>query len=238
LPVRALEDVRVLRGVTLGAEPYDVSVWVGTGDAPHGDAAAPSVMLELRGASDHVHVRASAILGVRLPPPPAFPVPEALRAFRTPIDRVYAEQLFHGSSLEAIRTIDGIGDAGMVLSLATHETSEKLLPGPAMAWSLDPLVLDGVFQALIVWCRAHVGAPSLPSRVASVRLFAPFSAASVRAVVTVRAVEGLVVNSDVDLLDDGGTVLVRLEGFICTASASLQRAFTPEASRSTPLPTA
>jgi hypothetical protein len=47
-----------------------------------------------------------------------------------------------------------------------------------------------------------------------------------------------VVTSDVDLVAADGRLLVRLEGFACTASASLQRAFAPDAATSAPLPTA
>ena len=243
LPLRTLEDLRVLRGVTVGSEPCDVSVWVGAsheGEAVRGVHASGEarVTLELRGTADQVHVRAVATLGALRPAPPAMTPPELLRAFRTPMDRVYAEQLFHGPSLEAIRSVDGIGEAGMVLRLGAHATSERLLPGAALSWALDPLVFDGIFQALIVWCIAHLGAPSLPSRVAALEVFAPIESPSVRVVVKVRSVEGLVVSSDVDVLDDAGRVLARVKGFLCTASPSLHRAFATEPTQLSTLPTA
>ena len=246
LPLRSLDDVRVFRGVTIGAEPHDVSVWVGPADvhdaqAPMNGREAPHARLsvELRTGADQVHVRAIAVLGARPESPAPLALPERLQPFRTPVERVYAEQLFHGPSLEAIRSIDSMGESGMIAVLVTHPTSERLLPAPAFAWVLDPLVLDGVFQALIVWCRAHVGAPSLPSRVTSLRLYGALGAsASVRAVVRIRAIEAMVVSSDVDLVDDDGRVVARLEGFLCTASPSLQRAFSPEPATVTTLPTA
>jgi hypothetical protein len=243
-PVRSIDDVRVFRGVTVGADACDVSVWVQRYDHVDDPAACADrdrglrLVLELRGALDQVHVRAVVTVGHPVDPPVPMALPSRLREFQTPIDRVYAEQLFHGASLEAIEAIEGMGEGGMVLRLRAHATSERLLPGPPLEWVVDPLVLDGVFQALIIWCRAHVGAPSLPSRVAALRLFAPFTTASIRAVVKVEAVEGMVVRSDVDLLDEGGKLLARLEGFVCTASPSLQRAFSAEAAAATTLPTA
>jgi hypothetical protein len=147
------------------------------------------------------------------------------------MQRVYAEQLFHGPSLEAIRSIEGLGEPGMIAMLETHPTSERLLPLPGLPWTLDPLVLDGVFQAMIVWCRAHLGAPSLPSRIASLKVWGSFRGAranEVRAVIRVVGVEGMVVSADVDLSDADGRLLARLEGFRCTASASLSRAFVAE----------
>ncbi len=220
-PLGSLEDVRVFRGVTVAQSAEDAFVWVRT------EEGGPRLILELRTGSDQVHVRAFATPGRREAPAP-MASPESLRPFKTPLDRVYAEQLFHGPALVAIEAIDGIGASGMTLRLSTHPTSERLLPGAAFTWALDPLVVDGVFQALIVWCRAQMGAPSLPSRVTAVRVFGPFIGSHVRAVVRVRGVEEMVVSSDVDLLDAAGTLVARLEGLICTASPSLQRAFAPE----------
>jgi hypothetical protein len=154
------------------------------------------------------------------------------------MDRVYREQLFHGPSLQAIEAIEGLGESGMSLSLRAQPTSSTLLPGAPITWHVDPLVLDGIFQALIVWCRAQVGAPSLPSHIGSVRMFAPISSAHARVVVRVLAASGAVVTSDVDVLDEQGQLCVRLERFMCTASASLQRAFSAEAAVVAPLPTA
>jgi NADP-dependent 3-hydroxy acid dehydrogenase YdfG len=238
-PVQSLADIRVLRGVTVGAETEDVSIWVGPPEpsSTPADAGGAQATVELRGAAGHVHVRATASFGAASPPIP-LPPPEPLRPFRTSIRSVYAEQLFHGAALHAIESIDGMSEAGMTLELRSHPTSELLLPLPQRAWTVDPLVLDGVFQALIVWCRAHLGAPSLPSRVGRLRLFALPLPASVRAVVRIRALEGMVVRSDIDLLDADGVVRARFEDFVCTASPSLQRAFAAEPEKPSILPTA
>ena len=239
-PLRSLDDVRVFRGVTVGAAPCDVSVWVGPSEPANGHGRGPSrrLTVELRDA-EHVCVRGIASVGAPIEAPAPLPLPEGMRAFPTPMDRVYREQLFHGPSLEAIESIDAMGDAGMTFVLRAHPTSERLLPGAPVAWSVDPLVLDGVFQALIVWCRAHLGAPSLPSLVGSLRLVrADRDAAPAGCRLRIRAVEGKVVTSDVDLLGADGRVAARLEAFSCTASASLQRAFSAEPTAAAPLPTA
>ena len=152
---------------------------------------------------------------------------------------IYGEQLFHGSRLEAIEAVDGISAEGMVVRLRTHPTSERLLPAPTVRWATDPLVVDGVFQALILWCRELRGAPSLPSRLGAWRQFKPFPVGAVRAEVRVREVDGAAITSDVDLLDGAGEVIARLEGYVCTVSPTLDRAFRPEAvSPKTVAPTA
>ena len=220
--IQGLDDIRVLRGITLGDEPEPVSVWVGPFEHLAEGLRFP---LELRSTRGFVHVSATAVAGPALPRPEAMTPPEPLSAFSTPMRAVYAQQLFHGEVLHAIEGIDGIAKAGMTLRLRTHPTSERLLPGPGRPWTIDPLALDGVFQALIVWCRAHVGAPSLPSGIASLRLLAPFKAASLRTVVKIRAIDKGLVTCDVDLHGASGELFVRMKGVACTVSKSLDRAF-------------
>ncbi|MDP3501667.1 MAG: PfaD family polyunsaturated fatty acid/polyketide biosynthesis protein [Myxococcales bacterium] len=228
-----LEDVRVLRGVTFDGEREELSVWAGR---PESRGEKTVVSLELRNRKDVVHVRGLAVLqsdvtaverlkGTSLP------------SFVTPVSELYASQLFHGPSLWALRSIEGLGEAGMALTLKTHATSERLMPGPTQSWALDPLCVDGVFQAMIVWARAQLGAPSLPSRLGSVRVLRPFSAGDVKAIVRVRAIDGAIVTSDIDLVDASGALAVQLEGYECTVSNSLSRAFTaePQPLHSTPL---
>jgi PfaD family protein len=217
----SLEDVRVLKGVTVGETPEDVAVWVSTAESSeHGVRH----QLELRNTQDQVHVRAVAVLEPQVHPV-ALALPGELRPFVRPIPTTYAEQLFHGPKLHAIESIEGLSEQGMTLHLRTELDSSNLAPAPARAWVTNPLAVDGVFQALILWCRAQKGAPSLPSRLGAWRQFGPFTGASVKAVVRVRETDAATVTSDVDLLDAEGTVLARLEGYVCTVSPSLDRAF-------------
>ncbi len=230
-----LDDVRVLKGVTLQGAPESLSVWLGRPER-HGEEVTVSV--ELRNGRDQVHVRALARYGASVPvTSPSLSV-AGLAPFSTSLESVYREQLFHGPRLEAITAIEGLGEEGMTLTLRAHPTSERLVPGPARAWASDPLVIDGLFQALIVWTRARLGAPSLPSRLESLRWFRPLAGDSVRAVVKVRSVEGASVLSDIELIDAEGALVARLTGYGCTVSATLARAFESESSSIRPIPSA
>ncbi len=228
-----LEDVRVLRGVTFDGEREELSVWAGR---PEVRGQKSVVSLELRNRKDVVHVRGLAVLQVE-PLTGERLKSASLPSFTTPVSELYASQLFHGPSLWALRSIEGLGEAGMALTLKTHATSERLMPGPTQSWALDPLCVDGVFQALIVWARAQLGAPSLPSRLGAIRVLRPFAAGDVKALVRVRAIDGAIVTSDIDLVDASGALAVQLEGYECTVSGSLSRAFTadPQPLLSTPL---
>ncbi|MGV3621522.1 MAG: polyketide synthase dehydratase domain-containing protein, partial [Archangium sp.] len=141
-------------------------------------------------------------------------------------------------SLEAIVAIDGLGEEGMTLTLRANPTTEQLLTGSAKKWTLDPLTIDGVFQALIVWTRARLGAPSLPTRLETLRWFAEPKSTQLRATVKVRSVEGATVTSDVELLEADGTLVARLSGYQCTVSSTLARAFEAELSSSRTTPSA
>ena len=107
---------------------------------------------------------------------------------------------------------------------STPAPGEWLAGDLSTAWSVDPLVVDGIFQALILWCRAIAGAPSLPSRVASWELFEPVPDA-VRLLATVRRRRGSNVLADIDVLSEDGALIARMQGYTCTAAASLERAF-------------
>ena len=229
LVLQGIEDVRVLKGVTLDGTSEAVAVWVGPLDA---EGVMP---IELRNAKDQVHVRAHAKFGALGPRPDAALSLAGLAPFGTSIDTLYREQLFHGRSLEAIVAIEGLGEEGMTLTLRANPTTEQLLPGVTRRWTLDPLTIDGVFQALIVWTRARLGAPSLPTRLETLRWFAEPKGTQLRATVKVRSVEGATVTSDVELLEADGALVARLSGYQCTVSSSLARAFEAELStRATP----
>jgi NADP-dependent 3-hydroxy acid dehydrogenase YdfG/acyl carrier protein len=217
-----LEDARVLKGLRVDALTQAASVWAGP-------VVANRMPLELRNAKDEVLVRAFARTDAASPAPPSpLKAPAGLAKYPHAVDAVYESLLFHGPRLHAIQAVSGISAEGMALRLATHPTSENLLPSPAMLWTADPLAVDGIFQALILWCREHRAAPSLPSHIARMTQYRPFDGSgSVRAVVRIRETEGAIVTSDIDLVDAGGVVL-RLEGYSCTVSATLDRAFGPE----------
>jgi PfaD family protein len=219
-PGAALEDVRIFKGVTLTEQTEDLGVWVSPAEAT---SRGLKRVLELRSSKDQVHVRANAVFDGQ-PRPDPLSLPTNLRPFVTSAKALYAQQLFHGSSLHTIEGVDGLSERGMTLRLTAPTDSSGVLPR-SYDWAGSPVLLDGVFQALIVWCREQKGAPSLPSQLGALRQWARFPGGTVRAVVNVRDAQGASVTCDVDLLDGAGQVIARLEGYVCTVSPSLERAF-------------
>jgi hypothetical protein len=151
--------------------------------------------------------------------------------------QAYTLQLFHGPSLEVIESVEGVGPEGMRVRLKSPLTSVDLMPKPPTRWATNPLVVDGIFQALILWCRSQRGVPSLPSRVGSWKQFAPFSEGHVNAAISIREVDGATVTSDVEITNEAGALVAKLDGCVCTMSATLDQAFQPETISAAPLTT-
>jgi PfaD family protein len=230
-----LDDVRVLRGVTFDDEREELSIWSGR---PERRGEAVAVPLELRNRKDVVHVRGVAVLREAPLPVEAQVALSKVGPFVTPVSELYASQLFHGPSLWAIRSIEALGEDGMQLTLKAHPSSERLVPGPSRPWALDPLVVDGSFQALIVWSRARLGAPCLPSKVAALKCFALPAPGDVKATIRVRSTEGATVIADVELTDSSQVRFAVLEGAEATVSSTLNRAFSADAAIVQPTPQA
>jgi NAD(P)-dependent dehydrogenase (short-subunit alcohol dehydrogenase family)/acyl carrier protein len=222
-----LDEVRVLRGVTLPDGAADVVAHVGV-TRPDGDGLRAAV--ELRSPDGRVHVRAVARVGApgaQASSPSLTPLTvPAIDGWDGTPQGAYENDLFHGPSFQCITAIEGSSAAGMVLTLAPTPRPSVWRPGSSVAaWTTGPLPIDGVFQALILWCRKHQGGPSLPSRVAAYHQFASFPDGPLRAVVRVRKATPRSVLSDVDLVAEDGRLVARVEGFACTVSAKLDRAF-------------
>jgi len=226
---RGLDDVRVLKGVVFGGGTLRLTTRVGPTRPPDEDGAVRAPV-ELRGADGTVHVRAVATLRTADSPAPRTPLtpltPPSLEGWGGAPADAYARDLFHGPSFHCITAIDGSSEEGMRLRLAPTPPPSVWRPASgATAWTTGPLPVDGVFQALILWCRRHHGAPSLPSRVTAYHQLAPFPDGELEAVIRVRRSTPRSVLSDVDLIASDGTLVARLEGFACTVSAKLDRAF-------------
>jgi NAD(P)-dependent dehydrogenase (short-subunit alcohol dehydrogenase family) len=223
-----LQDLRVLAGVVFEGETLELEV---VARPPHGERAGLTLPLELVDARGRVRARAEAVMRreLELAPAPVLPPMLVDEEVSLPtVDEAYLEQLFHGTGLRAIADIHSISRKGMSLELNAAPHAGQWIVGALHSWALDPLILDGCFQALILWCRAILGHPSLPGRVAAYWQYVTDFPPRVRAVVEIRKVEGMNVTSDVELLDDGGELVARLEGFVCTASAGLEARFSRE----------
>ena len=234
-----LDDVRVLQGVRLDREVLLTPRLSGVVAGPE----QVSVTVDLVDETGRARVRGVAVLQPAEQPssdvPEAVEWPDAVVPWPGGQGTVYGQALFHGPAFQGIRSVHGTWDSGIAVTLRPGpDIAEWNPPAGTGAWLVDPLVVDGVFQAMILWCRAATGAPSLPSRIARMRFYRDPTGDDVRVVATVRRRRGNNVLSDVDILDSEGQLLARIDGYTCTAASSLEAAFRPSGSGSTPAPPA
>jgi PfaD family protein len=214
----AVKDLRLLKGVVFDG-PRDLAVWAVPADVG-------ALALELRGADGTLHARAIAA--------PAAPdrAPRLARVEGEPGPApadVYPALLFHGPRFHAIRAVETLGRAGVRVRLAAGADRAAWIDGAAAGpFALDPLALDGIFQAMVLWTRRFQGAPSLPARLGTAVQYIERLPAELIGHVVVREAEGATAVADAELCDASGAVVARVEGYACTASASLERAYRNE----------
>jgi NAD(P)-dependent dehydrogenase (short-subunit alcohol dehydrogenase family) len=231
LRFRGLADFRVFKGILLG--PQDrctAQVWTRRAVKGDGEFAA---LAELRSTGENgkplLHARAEVLLGSASPRATA---PMALPAGLAPwpAGRPFygPDLLFHGPDMQAIQSVEGCGEAGVVALL-----SSALRPGEWIAeplrgtWLAEPLLLDGAFQMLVLWSSLRWNSPSLPTRVEAYEQYvSSFPAAGARAVARVTASTAHEATADIELLDAAtGAMLARIGGYHCVIDASLAGAF-------------
>ena len=205
-----LADLRVLQGVVLDG-PLSL------------DVVRTAEVLELRDRDGRVRVSARELLGDSVPL--SLEEPELTRPWGD--EPFYGGNLFHGAALQTVEAVEGVGPEGMALTLRrSPPPAEWVLSGAPEAWRLDPLLLDGCFQALILWTRHQHGQASLPSRLDSWRVLRPpVEGERVQAVVRVRSVSGAQVTADVLVRDAAGEPVAELRGYRCAMSPNLDAAF-------------
>jgi acyl transferase domain-containing protein/NAD(P)-dependent dehydrogenase (short-subunit alcohol dehydrogenase family) len=229
LVVSGVDNLRLYKGVILGqSERAIVDVVPGKATRKGAEFAVP---VKLRGTLETgrevIHARADVLLGETYPSDAPRLTEPILPRFLRSRDEVYGELLFHGPSLQGIQQISGCSDRAIAGVVSTAPPPARWLEQPWRGqWLTDPLVIDCAFQLIVVWCREQIGANSLPSAVGRYRQFrAGFGADDVRIVAEVQRKGAAQAVADIQILDAGGRLLARLDGYECVVDSSLNHAF-------------
>ncbi len=218
------DDLRVFKGVVLDG-PRRIAVLSGSTTQAAGGF---QVAAEIRGADDATpHARATGILATRLSPPANDAPPSRHAPNSLTVAEIYDDILFHGRQLRAIDHVDGLDQRGMSVRLRSAPPPGEWMCEPLRSdWLTDPLILDGCLQLGLVWCARHLGALSLPSRIARYRQHAarfPIEGATAELLVREAAQHRL--TGDVLVRDESGATVASLEGCEWTVDASLAEQF-------------
>jgi hypothetical protein len=216
--VVAVRDLQVLKGIVLEEGAASAGVVL----TPRQDSGFDA---ELHDAQGQVRARAQIDIGSLEEAPKSRPA-SGLEDYPHSVEEVYAKKLFHGERFHAIEGVEGISDSALTTHLKAAPSPSEWIRGEQGRWVTDPLVIDGCFQSMILWCWENRGAPSLPNRVERyVQYREEWPSEGVRARFFVRPDTGANIVSDVELLDVDGVLVARLEGYSCTVSSSLAQAF-------------
>jgi hypothetical protein len=124
--------------------------------------------------TNHMHYRAEAEYGGKLPPLPPRLILGSPRPFPISIPEAYERWLFHGPGFGGIVSIDKIGDNGIIGKLKTSTPASLVHPEEGGKWLIDPLVADSSLQLCLVWARATFDQTPLPSLIDAYYFVKPF----------------------------------------------------------------
>jgi NAD(P)-dependent dehydrogenase (short-subunit alcohol dehydrogenase family) len=227
LEVAEVRDLQVLQGVVLIGESDRLRVaWRSRGHENGHGRREVDVVLTTVDAS-RIHYRARVRLLPALPTVPTAEPDEPSPAdvggrFPMPVAEAYERWLFHGPSLRCVRSIDSFGPWGIIATVDAT-TPADLLGSAAGDWVLDPALVDGAAQLVILWARAVRGITVLPAAIARFSRFAPMTG-PVRCRLRVRPDgDPSTLLADASFVDGRGSVLARLEGLSCVGGESLNR---------------
>ena len=231
LRFHGFNDLRVMKGVTLGAEDLR-SLQVLTGKALKSDGFHV-VPVELSGRVDSgrplVHTRAKVVLANRLPAARAAAEPLDLAAYSRPIGEIYRpERLFHGADFQGLTDILGCSEAGISARAKGAPAPGSWIAQPLRnSWLADPLVLDCAFQLMILWSFERYNAGSLPVFTGRYRQYAerfPEAGCEIRIQITRQSPSTAA--ADMEFVDPAdGRLIARIEDYECVIDASLNQSF-------------
>jgi NAD(P)-dependent dehydrogenase (short-subunit alcohol dehydrogenase family) len=225
--VTAVRDLRVLKGVMLQSGPEDLRLRAVPERTAHGIDVA--IKADAGGDWPHPCYKATVELRPQIRPVAA-PAPLSLRhpqPLSMSIDEAYEKWLFHGPLFAGIVDVQGLGENGIIATLAPSSPRRLLAegnPGAPGHWLIDPVVVDSGLQLLILWARTYMDMTPLPSRLGCYYRNADALQSDVRCEVHIRSTRtSPSIHADLVLRDASGFVVGWLEDMEVTCSKALNR---------------
>ena len=224
-----LNDLRVFKGVVLDPQKHSsVQVLARGARQENGSLLVPMELAGVDNGKPVLHARAEIVLSAKLPPGQP-----RLAGLELPPDgrvdsAIYGtDSLFHGRDFQGIEKLAGCGVQGIAARVNAAPSPKHWLAQPLRnTWITDPLVLDGSFQLMILWCLAQRHSPSLPCAAANYRQFKNrFPKEGARVVAHITSATAHRATADIEFLDAKNHLIARLEGYECVLDDSLKAAF-------------
>ncbi|MDA7915839.1 SDR family NAD(P)-dependent oxidoreductase, partial [Verrucomicrobia bacterium] len=220
------QEFQVLKGLTLDAV-QSATLFVESGDMVSGESSTV-VPMRLVSQSDgkHIsHAQGEIVLGKS-----GEGTPSILTTFgaddRGPSALYSPDSLFHLEHFQGILSMIGCDESGFAARVSTAPKPKNWIASPWRSkWTTDPLVIDCIYQLMIVWSRKHNHAPCLPSKVGFYEQFADFPKGEVEIRAQITKTARRVLIADVEILGPKGELVARMKGCQSTVAASLSAAF-------------
>jgi len=220
-----VDQLQILKGAVLRGDRHQLSFWVGTATSEGGTLRVPVEVRGISGERKLLHAKCSVLLGDRATAP--LPRDSASgESYDLDRRRIYSERLFHGPLMQGLEGVDCCGEDGSVARCQSAPSPERWIRDPLRGqWLTDPLLIDGAFQAMILWSQQCCRAGSLPCFVGSYRQYCAPRPGVVELRARVIDVSEHSARADIDFVDPDGTLRARIEGYECIIDESLDRAF-------------
>lgn len=228
LAFHGFNEFRVLKGITLGPdEERTLELHASAAERDNGSAKAQVRLATSVSGKRSSHASAEVLLATQLPaartPAPCGPA----KAFHLPIDQVYADWLFHGPALQAVRQLQVGGQYTLQARVRLAPPPRDWLTQPWRSqWICDPLAIDAGFQLAIVWTQWQRQMPCLPAGFGRYRQFVrhfPGGEADVR--LEVASLDGAQLRARLTWLTPAGHLLAEMDEFTAILDAGLAAAF-------------
>lgn len=178
------------------------------------------VRIEVRMDGDEVLVADGiAIFGDKYPDPPD-PPPLILRSGRPSewtTERLYRDHMFHGPCFRGIELIHEWGENGSSATLVSLPVSGLFQSLAAPEFLTDPVLLDAAGQIIGYWAAEHLTRRFnvFPYRIESLQIYGRQLPERCRAEcrANIRLVGESRIDADLDVIDSGGRLLARINGW-------------------------
>jgi len=223
--VLELEDVRLLQGLRLlqGRLPVEIDVCTDPASSP--EQRRFDVVLGRADGEGKFGYRASVKAGGDVSGKPVPPLSLSNSLASLAVEDVYRRWLFHGPLFQSIVRIEAIDHRGFDLVLAPSRVEDFCPFAGRGTWLIDPVIVDALFQGVLIWSRRVRNSATLPNRVGLIQRFGRESIPNrLKACVRIHSeTSNPVTMGDAVIVDDRGKVRLAIRQFECTASAALNR---------------
>jgi hypothetical protein len=148
-------------------------------------------------------------------------------AFPRSPDQLYAEWLFHGPGLQALRKVEQHGTHVLTARVQPAPSPKEWLTNPLRSqWLCDPLALDAGFQLAIVWTQWQRKMPCLPTSFGRYRQYVRhFSGTEVEVVLEVESCTDTRLRGRLTWATPAGQVVAEMTDYEAILDRGLTAAF-------------